>query len=81
MSKELQVVASERLKSVLVQDKKENPIKIINVLKSELLYVLKNYMEVTPEDIDFDIVVNAEGKYIVNFQAKVHRLKVSNYIV
>ncbi len=81
MSKELQVVASERLRGVLVQDKKENPLKIINVLKSEILYVLQNYMEISAEDMDFDIAVNSAGKYVVNFQANVNRLKVANYII
>ncbi len=81
MGKDLQIVGSERLRGVLVQDKKENPLKIINVLKSELLFVLQNYMDINKDDMDFDIVVNSDGKYIVNFQAKVNRLKVANYFV
>lgn len=80
MSKNLMVIGNERLKSVLIQDKKENPVKIINVLKSEIIYVLQNYMEITGEDMEFDIVVNSEGKYIVNFTAKVCRLKVANRV-
>lgn len=78
--KDLVAVGSERLKGVLIQDKKENPNKIMSVLKSEILSVLHAYMEVSSEDLDFDIVVNSEGKFIINFSAKASRLKVSNYI-
>ena len=78
--KNLVAIGSERLKGVLIQDKKENPNKIIGVLRSEIISVLNSYMEVAESDFDFDIVVNAEGKFVVNFSAKANRLKVANYI-
>lgn len=78
--KNLVAIGSERLKGVLIQDKKENPNKIIGVLRSEIISVLNSYMEVAESDFDFDIVVNSEGKFVVNFSAKANRLKVANYI-
>ena len=80
MGKEMALIGADRLKGVLIQDKKENPLKIINILKSEIVYVLQNYMEISNDDLDFDIVVSNEGKYIINFSAKANRLKVANYI-
>ena len=39
----MELVKSEaRLKQILVADKEENPLRIINVLKSDLLNTIKN---------------------------------------
>lgn len=71
----------DRLKGMLTNDKKENPIKLENVIKSEILYVLKNYMEIKSDDVEFDINVNNDGKYEISLFLKVDRLKLVNYIV
>ncbi len=77
---ENQMVAT-RLKGMLTNDKKENPIKLENVIKSEMLYVLKNYMDIKSDDIDFAINVDCNGKYEISLYLKVDRLKLVNYIV
>lgn len=70
-----------RLKDMLAVDKKSNPIKLESVVKSEILYVLKNYMELNSEDVEFNIVLDENNKYNVVFSAKVDRLKPLNFIV
>ena len=46
-----------RLKNVLVIDKQDNPLKIVKVLKSDILNVLSNYMDITNDDLDLTITV------------------------
>lgn len=73
MRNELSVIGENRLKQVLVLDKQINN-SIINVIKSDVLYALKNYMEITASDLDFSISINDYGFYEVVFCAKVRRL-------
>ena len=42
----MQSYCENRLKNMLIKDKQDNPQKVTGVLKSEILYVLKNYMEI-----------------------------------
>lgn len=73
-------VCNERLKSVLINDKKDNPNKILNVLKSDILYVLKNYMEITSDNLDVNISIDGLGVYNITILANVRRLKTLNCI-
>ena len=41
-----------RLKNMIALDKKEEPEKIIKVLKAEVVNLLKNYFEITSEDVE-----------------------------
>lgn len=79
MQNELTLCA-ERLRNVLVSDKKDNPNKILNVLKSDLIYVLKNYMEITCDDMDLTIQVTNTGTYTISMMANVKRIKTLNCI-
>lgn len=74
-------VVSARLKDMLSVDKKSNPIKLENIVKSEIVYLLKNYMEINSNDVDFSITLDGENKYNVVLTAKVDRLKQLNFIV
>ena len=56
----------ERLKSIVVLDKQETPQKINRLLKSELLYLLRNYFDICAEDLNLDIAINQNGKYEIN---------------
>ena len=47
-----------RLKQMLINDKKDNPTKLIGIIKSEIFYVLKNYMDIKIDDIDFNIGID-----------------------
>lgn len=75
MKNQMQLVCNNRLKSVLVQDKQSNPVKIVNILKSEVLYALKNYMEITASDLFLNITVDEYGYYVLDIGARVRRLK------
>ena len=73
-------ICNERLKNVLVIDKKDNTNKILNVLKSDILYVLKNYMEINNENLEVNISITQLGTYQVTILADVSRLKILNCI-
>lgn len=73
-------VCTERLRNVLINDKRDNPSKILNVLKSDILYVLKNYMEINSDDLELDISVTSIGTYKITILANVNRLKTLNCI-
>lgn len=65
-------IGSKRLENVLVKDKSENPNKVAEILKSDILELLKNYMDV--EDLDVDFEVSADG-YVLNVEANASRIK------
>lgn len=56
----------DRLKNMVIIDKKENPQRIERLLKSELLYVLKNYFDISYEDLDVSLGVTEEGEYALS---------------
>lgn len=80
MKNELQLLCENRLKQVLFNDKKENPQKVLNIIKSEILYVLKNYMEIKAEDMDININLDEFGTYSLEISAKINRLKMVSSI-
>ena len=59
-----------RLKSMMVMNKQEKPQKINRLLKSEILFLLKNYFDITADDLSFDIAVNEFGKYVIQINAE-----------
>ena len=69
------VKVQERLRSVLVSDKEENPNKILSVLKSDVLNVLKQYMEISGEDLSVDVTINQFGQFVFSANATSRRLK------
>lgn len=73
---DLQLLGASRLKNVLSMDKNDNPVKITRVLKSDLLYLLSNYMEISPEDLDLVISVEQGGGYKLEISGNIRRLKV-----
>ena len=70
-----------RIKQMLVNDRKENPDKIISLLKSEILYIFKNYMDIKIEDIILDIGIDNNGKYIINLNVEVGRIFLANCLM
>ena len=64
-----------RLKNILILDKEDNPEKFINVLKCDLIMVLKNYMEISGDDLDVNLTIDEYGCFIFNAYSKVKRLK------
>ena len=69
-----------RLKQILINDKKDNPIKIVGLIKSEIFYVLKNYMDIKLEDINLDIGIDNNGKYLITMSCEVARIFIANHL-
>ena len=65
-------IGSKRLEKVLVKDKTEDPKKLAEILKSDLLNLLQNYMEVKDLNVDFE--VDTEG-YFLTVTAAAKRIK------
>ena len=64
-----------RLREMLIADKRENPSKIERLLKSELYYLLRNYFEFNSEDFTIEIAVNEFGKFEFNISGVAASLK------
>ena len=75
MKNELQLIVEDRLKTVLIKDKEQSPYHVLNVLKSEIYYILKNYMEILNDEIDVSFNLNSAGNYTLSIFADVKRLK------
>ena len=66
-------IGSKRLEKVLVEDKTEDPKRLAEILKSDILNLLQNYMEVENLDINFDVGLDGY-KFSIDVEAK--RIKV-----
>lgn len=72
------VASTNRLRQVLVTDKQDNPLRIYNVLKSDVLFALKNYMDISANDLNLDITVDEMGCFNIDIHCNVRRLKSLN---
>lgn len=66
-------IGSKRLEKVLVKDKTEDPKRLAEILKSDVLNLLQNYMEVENLEINFDVGLDGY-KFSIDVEAK--RIKV-----
>jgi len=55
--------ARERLKAVLVIDRMNNSAHVIEMMKSELLMVLKKYLSLDENDFDLHIQQSQDNEY------------------
>lgn len=65
-------IGGKRLERVLVKDKKENPQRMCDLLKSDLRFLFENYMEINKLDLNFNIV---DSKYQIEITVNAKRLK------
>ena len=56
----------------------KNPEKIERLLKSEIMNVLKNYFDITSEDVSLSILINDDGKYDLQINAISSFLKIAH---
>ena len=49
-----------------IMDKKEVPQRVNKILKAELLYVLKNFFDISSEDICLEISVDKNRRYVLD---------------
>ena len=80
MGNEMQLICEDRLKKVLIRDKNEDPKHIMNVLKSDMLQVLNNYMDIKSENLDIEIVVLENGAYKLLMEGYSNRIKIAKHI-
>ena len=67
-----------RLRSMIVSDKRENPVRIERVLKSELVNVLQNYFDISHDDVDLSIIIRDDGRYDLQVNAVSRNIKFAN---
>ncbi|MDR2182646.1 MAG: cell division topological specificity factor MinE [Clostridiales bacterium] len=58
-------VAKSRLQLVLIQDRLDTTPEMLEMLKSDILKVLTNYMELDEDDLDIDMDSGADGPALV----------------
>ena len=76
----LQLICENRLKNVLQRDKNENPLHILSVLKSDMLLLLSNYMDIKADSLDIDICVLENGTYKLLIEGYSKRLRVAKHV-
>ncbi len=79
-STSMQKYCETRLRNMMIKDKGENARKIDGVLRAEILYVLKNYLELEEYDMDIDISINQKGFYDLTIKAECRNIKSVSYI-
>lgn len=72
------VSCEDRLKSMIIIDKQDSPQKINKVLKSEILFVLKNYFDVSAEDVNLEININDFGRYTITITADARNMRIAH---
>ena len=76
-----QIVATDnRIKQLLINDRKDNPNKLIGLIKSEIFFILKNYMDVKIDDLILDIGIDNNGKYVLNLSCETSRVYMVNHL-
>lgn len=65
-----------RLKKVLISDKHFNPERVKRVIRSDMYAVLRDYADVSPESMQFDIEINSSGDYEFYLRATAKRMKI-----
>lgn len=70
-------LCEERLRNMLVIDKKENPQRIERLLKAEVIHILKNYFDINNEDMDLNLEVNESGQYVLSIMCVSNNIKIA----
>ena len=66
----------DRLKNILISDKKQNPKKIEKIIKAEVYHIVKNYFELTLDNFSVNIDVSNDQKYVVNINFECDSIKI-----
>ena len=64
----------KRLNTIIQKNKENNPKYLIEVIKSDLYYLLNNYFEVDFNDISLDIMLERD-KYLIDIKCLGDRMK------
>ena len=71
------IIGSDRLKNILISDKKQNPQKMVKIIKSEVTYLLRNYFEICDEDVNVKIDVGSQNMYEVDINFVSSAIKIA----
>ena len=64
------------LMQVLISEKRFDSQKIDKVLASDIYNVVKNYMEIDPQDIKTNLVLDEDGCYVWRCKVRARRVKI-----
>ncbi len=67
--------SANRLKKVLVCDKNELSPTVSNIIKSDTINLLENYMAVERDSVFVNFTINADGKYEFCITGRANRVK------
>lgn len=67
-----------RLKNIIASDRKENPCKIEKLLKAEIINVIRNYFEVSADDVNLSILINKNGEYDIQLNVLSKNFLIAN---
>ncbi len=80
MQKYVSTNALDRVKTALNVDKHFKPDKFAEVIKYEVLNILKEYADIRNDEFDVKIEVNEIGDYNINITATARRIKIVGII-
>lgn len=66
-----------RMREMVASDKHEGVSKLNKVLKAELLYLLKNYLDITAEDLKVEVLYNKIHGYTISMEVKARAIKIA----
>ena len=66
---------NDRLEKIISIDFKDSAVNIDKIIKSEVVYVLKNYLIISNEDVECDIKFNSSGKLTLSIFANARGVK------
>ena len=72
------IKCENRLKNIIVSDKRENPCRIEKILKSELINIVKNYFEICSDEVDLSILIRDDGRYSIQLNVLSRSIKFAN---
>ena len=75
------IIGENRLKKVLVNDKKEFSPELAQILKSELYQMFDDYLCIKKESMDFRVVINSQGGYDVAITFSANHIKSYGIVV
>lgn len=67
-----------RLRNIIISDKRQNPCRIEKILKSELINIMRNYFDISSDDLDLSILVREDGRYSVQMNVVSRTIKFAN---
>lgn len=73
-----ELIKMDRLKNIISSDRQENPLKIEKLLKAEMLNLLKNYFDISQDDLSLSILINKDGRYDIQINFVSNKCIIAN---